>query len=92
MCSELLSNVAVESGGEEDTPSISASTASTAYSLIETSHVVFNKVKKLWNSNQESHREVRGDWMDICDCVTLLTPIHHRFVLYWQLRLRFVCQ
>lgn len=64
VCSELLSNVAVESGEDEDIPSISVSTASTAYSLIETSHVVFNKVKKLWNSNQESHREVRGDgWM-----------------------------
>lgn len=32
---------------------------STVYSLIETSHPVFGKVKRLWNSPMESHREVR---------------------------------
>ena len=31
---------------------------STVYSLIETSHPVFGKVKRLWNSPMESHREV----------------------------------
>ncbi len=31
---------------------------SSAYSLIETSHSVFGKVKRLWNSPDESHREV----------------------------------
>lgn len=63
-----MSNVAVE--GEEDSddaedsdevegvPSISMTTTSTAYSLIETSHPVFWPVKKLWNSHVDSHREV----------------------------------
>ena len=32
---------------------------STVYSLIETSHPIFGKVKRLWNSPMESHREVR---------------------------------
>ena len=64
LCSELVSNVAVEgeeedsTEGEEDAPSVSMTTTSTAYSLIETSHPVFWRVKKLWNSNVESHREV----------------------------------
>ena len=31
---------------------------SSAYSLVETSHSVFGKVKRLWNSSDESHREV----------------------------------
>lgn len=63
--SEVLSDVAVEgeTGSEEeveDTPSLSMTTASTAYSLIETAHPIFNRVKKFWNSNMESHREVRN--------------------------------
>ena len=33
---------------------------STVYTLIETSHPVFGKVKRLWNSPMESHREVRN--------------------------------
>lgn len=60
--SELVSNVAV--GGEEgssedpdDAPSVSMSTTSTAYTLIETSHSVFGRVKRLWNSPTEEHRE-----------------------------------
>lgn len=59
-----MSNIAVE-GEEEDSseaedgaPSISMTTTSTAYSLIETSHPVFWPVKKLWNSNVDTHREV----------------------------------
>ena len=63
LCSELVSNVAVE--GEEgndsetgDAPSVSMTTASTAYSWIETSHSVFSRVKRLWNSPSEDHREV----------------------------------
>lgn len=67
---ELLSNVAVEGEGgdgessedscpeEEDAPSVSMVTTCTAYSLIETSHPVFGRVKGLWNSPTESHREV----------------------------------
>ena len=61
--SELLSTEAVE--GEEgssedvdDAPSVSMTTASSAYSLIETSHSVFGRVKRLWNSPTEEHREV----------------------------------
>lgn len=66
--SELLSNVAVEGEGEEgsgsddedreDAPSVSMATTCTAHSLIETAHPVFGRVKGLWNSPTESHREV----------------------------------
>ena len=31
---------------------------SSAYSLIETSHPLFGKIRRLWNSADESHREV----------------------------------
>lgn len=65
--SELLSNVAVEgeedSTEAEDAPSVSMTTTSTAYSLIEMSHPVFRPVKKLWNSHVDSHREVGGGYM-----------------------------
>lgn len=65
--SELLSNVAVEgeedSTEAEDTPSISMTTTSTAYSLIETAHPVFWPVKKLWNSHVDTHREVGVDML-----------------------------
>jgi hypothetical protein len=43
----------------EEAPSVSMTTTSTAYSLIEASHPVFWPVKKLWNSNVEDHREVK---------------------------------
>lgn len=58
--SSELSDVAVEgeTGSEEDAPSLSMTTASTAYSLIETAHPMFGKVKRFWNSPMESHREV----------------------------------
>lgn len=46
------------SGEVEDTPSITMTATSTAFSLIETSHSVFGRVKRLWNSPMESHREV----------------------------------
>ena len=72
--SELLSNVAVEGEEpeeeceDEDTPSLSLASTSTAYSLIETAHPVFSRVKRLWHSTLESHREVqyrgdRGEWV-----------------------------
>ena len=32
--------------------------SSSAYSLIETSHPLFGKIRRLWNSADESHREV----------------------------------
>ena len=60
--SEGLSDVAVEGEtveeGEDDTPSLSMTTTSTVYSLLESAHPVFGKVKKLCNSPLESHREV----------------------------------
>ena len=43
---------------EEDIQSGVSVGNSSAYSLIETSHPVFGKVKRLWNSPDESHREV----------------------------------
>lgn len=45
----------------EDVGSLTAATSvtsGTVYSLIETAHPVFGKVKRLWNSSVESHREV----------------------------------
>lgn len=47
-----------EDDEEEDLPSVSMATTCTAYSLIETAHPVFGRVKGLWNSPTESHREV----------------------------------
>ncbi len=50
-----------EEGSSEDmggAPSVSITTASSAYNLIETSHSVFGRVKRLWNSPTEEHREV----------------------------------
>ena len=55
--SEVLSDVAVEGVTESEEDTASQST-STAYSLIETAHPVFGRVKRLWNSPMESHREV----------------------------------
>ena len=55
----------VEDGSSGQVESASTGTGvtslgtSTVYSLIETSHPVFGKVKRLWNSPMESHREVR---------------------------------
>ena len=48
-------------GEGDDAGSITAATSMTSgtvYSLIETAHPVFGKVKRLWNSSVESHREV----------------------------------
>ena len=43
----------------EEAPSQTISLAnSSVYSLIETSNPVFGRVKRLWNSPLESHREV----------------------------------
>ncbi len=60
-----MSNVAVEGeeegsddNAENDAPSVSMTTTSTAYTLIETSHSVFGRVKRLWNSPTQDHREV----------------------------------
>ena len=55
---EIGSEEDVQSGGVEEADYLSMSTTSTAYTLIETAHPVFDKVKRLWNSPMESHREV----------------------------------
>lgn len=47
-----------DDSNEEDKSSYSQSTTSTCYSFIETAHPVFHKIKKLWMSPLESHREV----------------------------------
>ncbi len=71
-CSDIISNTAVEGEGKEteveeeedeseelgDIASLSITSASTAYTLIETAHPVFGKIKRLWNSPTESHREM----------------------------------
>jgi len=49
---------AADDKDEEDKSLCSQSTTSTCYSFIETAHPVFHKVKKLWMSPLESHREV----------------------------------
>jgi len=46
-----------EDNDGEDASSVAMTTTSSAYSLIDTAHPVFGKVKKLWNSPLESHRE-----------------------------------
>ena len=43
---------------EEGSRTLTSTATSTAYSLIETAHPVFGRVKRLWNSPLESHREV----------------------------------
>ena len=43
---------------EEGRRTLTSTATSTAYSLIETAHPVFGRVKRLWNSPLESHREV----------------------------------
>ena len=43
---------------EEGSRTLTSVATSTAYSLIETAHPVFGRVKRLWNSPLESHREV----------------------------------
>ena len=59
-----LSDVEGESGSRAGSANASSGTGltslgtSTVYSLIETAHPVFGKVKRLWNSPMESHREV----------------------------------
>lgn len=96
-----MSNIAVE--GEEDSSEaedISMTTTSTAYSLIETSHPVFRPVKKLWNSNVDSHREVgvvmgvalytyEGSFLYWSSPFELIFFFLYRFVLFWQLLLRY---
>lgn len=90
MCSELLSDVAAEDSNEvEDTPSISMTTTSTAYSLIEMSHSIFNPVKKLWNSNVDGHMEV-GVVLITVGVVNISLFSFYRFVLFWQLLLRYI--
>ena len=58
-----FSNVEDGSSGRVESAStgtgVTSLGTSTVYSLIETSHPVFGKVKRLWNSPMESHREVR---------------------------------
>ncbi len=63
-----------DDGGCDDAPSVSMTTTSSAYSLIDAAHPVFGKVKKLWNSPLESHREVHShmsvftaSMSDVCD-------------------------
>lgn len=48
---ELLEEEELEEGEE-------SLASSSAYSLIETSNPVFGRVKRLWNSPLETHREV----------------------------------
>lgn len=43
---------------DEGSRTLTSTATSTAYSLIETAHPVFGRVKRLWNSPLESHREV----------------------------------
>ena len=43
---------------EQGRRTLTSTATSTAYSLIETAHPVFGRVKRLWNSPLESHREV----------------------------------
>ena len=38
--------------------SVTSAATGTVYSLMETAHPVFRKLKRLWNSPLESHREV----------------------------------
>ena len=47
-----------EKEAEEGSRTLTSTATSTAYSLIETAHPVFGRVKRLWNSPLESHREV----------------------------------
>ena len=59
-----LSDVDGDSSARVESTSASSGTGltslgtSTVYSLIETAHPVFGRVKRLWNSPMESHREV----------------------------------
>ena len=43
---------------EEGSRTLTSTATSTVYSLIETAHPVFGRVKRLWNSPLENHREV----------------------------------
>lgn len=76
----IQQNVIEEGGGvdsnrgEEGVEESLAS--SSAYSLIETSHPVFGRVKRLWNSPLESHREVSHP------PPPPLTLLFSRYVLY----------
>ena len=45
---------------DDETQSRTSFGNSSAHSLIETSHSVFGRVKRLWNSPEESHREVQS--------------------------------
>ena len=69
-CARLLSIIrlhysVVDDGSIDDREdgSQTATTAhtSSAYSSIEAAHPLFGKVKTLWNSSLESHREVRSN-------------------------------
>ena len=50
---------------DEGSRTLTSTATSTAYSLIETAHPVFGRVKRLWNSPLESHREVYRQ-RDVC--------------------------
>ena len=52
------SSVRVESTSASSGTGLTSLGTSTVYSLIETAHPVFGRVKRLWNSPMESHREV----------------------------------
>ena len=66
----------------------SQSTTSTCYSFIETAHPVFHKVKKLWMSPLESHREVRisshGNVIDVHIITIRVTNTPLYFIHYWS--------
>ena len=44
--------------GDSRSGSVSSHASSSVYSLIESAHPVFGRVKRLWHSPLESHREV----------------------------------